>query len=65
MPASVSGAKTVTKSVAPHLSASVLTTLLAIAVENMTVKQFKQISDAIKHLPKGGDPTSTIGTLLK
>ena len=64
MAASVSGAKTVTVSVAPHLSASALTTLLAIAVENMTVAQFYQVADALNRVSAGHEPTKTIGSLL-
>ncbi|CAB4130727.1 hypothetical protein UFOVP130_29 [uncultured Caudovirales phage] len=64
MPASTSGSKTVTTAVAPHLSATSLTALLAIAVENLTVAQFDQIKDALDRVPKGRTPGSTIGSLL-
>jgi hypothetical protein len=64
MPASVSGAKTVTNALAPHLSATVLTNLLAIAPENMTVAQMEQLNDAIRRVPKGKEPASTIGSIL-
>lgn len=64
MAASVSGAKTVNNSVAPHLSASALTTLLAIAVENLTVQQFYQIEDALNRVKAGHTEGSTIGSLL-
>lgn len=64
MAASVSGSKTVTQAVAPHLSASALTALLAIAVENLTVAQLNQIRDALDRIPKGTAPNSTIGSLL-
>lgn len=63
MAASVSGAKTVTVTVAPHLTAATLTTLLATAVENLTVAQFLQISEALQHIPNKGT-TATLGTLL-
>ena len=58
------GSKTVTTAVAPHLSASVLTALLAIAPENMTVAQCAQLLDACARVPKGEDPGITIGALL-
>lgn len=64
MAAAVTGSKTVLHGVAPHLPASLLTSLLAIAPENMTVTQFNQIRDALKRIPRGGAPTKTIGSLL-
>jgi hypothetical protein len=64
MAASVSTPKTVTQGVAPHLSASVLTALMAIAPENMTVAQHNQITDALARIPKGEAPGTTIGALL-
>ena len=51
-------------SVAPHLPANVLTNLMGIALENMTVAQFYQVYDALKRIPKGHQPTATIGSLL-
>jgi hypothetical protein len=62
--ASVSGSKTVTTAVAPHLSAATLTALMAIAPENYTVAQWHQIEDAINRVVGGGEPTKTIGQLL-
>jgi hypothetical protein len=64
MAASVSGSKTVNNSVSPQLTGTALTTLLAIAIENLTVAQFKQIADALARVPGGGEPAKTIGTLL-
>jgi hypothetical protein len=64
MSATTSGTKTVTTAVAPHLSASVLTALLAVPVENLTVAQFYQIEDALKRIPKGTAPGSVIGSIL-
>jgi hypothetical protein len=49
----------------PGLTAATLTTLLGIAPENMTVAQHKQISDAIKRVPGGGNPAATIGSLIQ
>ena len=63
MAASVSGSKTVINGVAPHLTAAQLTTLLGIAVENLTVAQFKQIGDALNRVGID-DPAKTIGALL-
>ena len=64
MAATVSGAKTVTASVAPHLSAAALTTLMAIAVENLTVAQFMQIHDALRRVSGGTNPGAIIGAIL-
>jgi hypothetical protein len=64
MAGSVSGSKTVVTSVAPHLSATLLTSLLATAPENLTVAQYGQLSDALARIPGGGTPSSTIGSLL-
>lgn len=64
MAATVSGSKTCNNSVAPHLSASALTTLLAIAIENLTVAQFFQIADALNRLSITQPSTKTLGTLL-
>jgi hypothetical protein len=40
MAATTSGTKTVTNTLAPHLPAALLTTLLATPLENLTVAQF-------------------------
>jgi hypothetical protein len=64
MAASVSGSKTVNNSVSPQLTGSALTTLMAIAIENLTVAQFKEIADALSRVPGGEEPTKTIGALL-
>ena len=64
MSASVSGSKAVTQTVAPHLSATTLTTILATPVENLTVAQLAQLNDALSRIPKGKAPASTIGSLL-
>jgi hypothetical protein len=65
MAPSVSGSKTCTQSVSPSLTASVLTSLLATAPENFTVAQLSQLHDALARIPGGGEPTTTIGALLK
>lgn len=62
--ATTSGTKNVTTTVAPHLTAAYLTTLMATPVEQMTVKQHDGLTDALKRV-KGGDyPAATIGSLL-
>jgi hypothetical protein len=60
----ITGSKTVTRNLAPHLPATMLTTLLATPLENLTVGQMEQIRDAIKRLPDGDNPLHTIGSLL-
>ena len=64
MAASVSGSKTCTNDVAPHLTAATLTTILAIAPENMTVAQHNQLTSALQRISSGEDTTKTIGSLL-
>jgi hypothetical protein len=64
MAATTSGTKTVTHTLAPHLSAALLTTLLATAIENLTVGQLDQLCDALKRVAKGETPATTIGSLL-
>ena len=64
MAASVTGSKTVNNSAAPHLSASLLTTLLATAPENMTVAQVRQLVHALERVPQGGAESKTVGSLL-
>jgi len=64
MSASVSGSKTVNNAVAPHLSASTLTTLLATPVETLTVAQFKLIADVLSRTKGGNAENTTIGSLL-
>jgi hypothetical protein len=64
MAASTSGTKTVTKDAAPHLTASQLTTLLALPIESLTVKQFRQIADALSRVKSGGDESQTVGSVL-
>ena len=64
MAATTSGTKTLTRTLAPHLTASILTTLLATPIENLTVGQLYQIVDAMKRTSAGEDLTRTIGSLL-
>jgi hypothetical protein len=65
MAATVSGSKTVTQNVATHLTAATLTTLLATAVENLTVAQLESLIDAMRRVASGGTPGTTVGALLK
>ena len=64
MAATTAGTKTVINALAPHLSAAVLTTILATPIELLTVAQFKLIRDALKRVQDGGNPARVIGSLL-
>jgi hypothetical protein len=64
MAATTSGTKTVTHTLAPHLTAAILTTLLATPLETLTVKQFEEIYDGLKRCTGGEDPARTIGSLF-
>jgi hypothetical protein len=64
MAAQVTGSKTVTRGVAPHLSAAALTALLATPIENLTVAQLAELQDAIARIAHGGETSRTIGQLL-
>lgn len=64
MAATTSGTKTVTHSLAPHLTAAMLTTLLATPIELLTVWQLSEICDALKRIPDGETLGKTIGSLL-
>ena len=65
MAASVTGSKTCTQGLAPHLSPSRLTTILATAVENLTIAQLRDLHDALHRTAGGEEPSSIIGNLLK
>jgi hypothetical protein len=64
MAATTAGTKTVTHTIAPHLTAAILTTLLATPIENLTVGQLALICDSLTRMPDGETPTRTIGSLL-
>jgi hypothetical protein len=64
MAATTSGTKTVTHAVAPHLTAALLTTLLATPIEALTVAQLVQLLDALKRIASGKEYSRTIGSLL-
>ena len=64
MAAVVSGSKTVTRDYSPALTGAALTTLLATAIENLTIAQLKQITDALARIPGGSAESTLVGTLL-
>jgi hypothetical protein len=64
MAATTTGTKTVTRSLAPQLSAAMLTALMATALENLTIAQLNQIYDALKRVTDGKNPLRTIGSLI-
>ena len=64
MAATTSGTKTVTRMIAPHLTAAILTTLLATPIESLTVGQLDTIVDALRRCSGGENPASTIGSLF-
>jgi hypothetical protein len=59
------GSKTVTTNISPALTASVITNLLAIPVEQLTIAQLDALKDATKRVPYGGTPTSVLYDLFK
>jgi hypothetical protein len=65
MAATVTGSKTCTQGLAPHLSATRLTSLLATPIENLTIAQFKDLRDALHRIAGGEENSNTIGALLK
>ena len=64
MAATTSGTKTVTHTIAPHLTAAILTTLLATPIESLTVGQLNALVDAVRRVADGENPSRTIGSLL-
>lgn len=65
MAASVSGSKTVTQTLAPHLKNTYLTNLMAIAPENFLVSQIADLQDALSRVSGGAAPNATVGSLLR
>lgn len=63
MAATVSGPATLTQTVAPHLTATILNAVIRIAPENLTRANIQTLLDAINRYP-AGDPTQTVGTIL-
>lgn len=64
MAATVTGSKTITQDVAPHLTAATVTALLATAIENLTIAQVDQLLDVLNRIPKGDEPDSVVGNSL-
>jgi hypothetical protein len=64
MAATTSGTKTVTHTLAPHLTATILTALLATPIESLTVAQLDALVDALRRIADGENPARTIGSLL-
>jgi hypothetical protein len=64
MAAVVTGSKTVTQNQSPFLTATLLTSLLATAPENMTIAQLNQLKEATMRVAGGGNPAATIASLL-
>lgn len=65
MAATVTGSKTCTQALAPHLSAAYLTSLLGTPIENLTVGQIRDLIDALKRVASGEARNLVVGTLLK
>lgn len=63
--ASTSGTKTVTQSLAPHLPASLLTTILATPPQNVTATGWGILADAISRTSAGSNPANLIGAVLR
>lgn len=64
MAATTSGTKTVTHTIAPHLTAAILTSLLATPIESLTVGQLNALVDALRRIADGKNPARTVGSLL-
>jgi len=64
MAAILTGTKTCTRDQAPHLTAQTLSALLAIAPEDLSVRQLGMLKDAVSRTPTGSDPNATIGSCL-
>jgi hypothetical protein len=67
MAAIVSGSKTCSNSVSPIYTAAALTTLLAIAPENLTLEQLRQLGQAVERCAQGtetGNSGITVGQIL-
>ncbi len=50
---------------APHLKAATLTALFALAPEQLTVGQLRQLLDTIERAPGGSHPSDTLGAIVK
>ena len=65
MAATVTGSKTCTQALAPHLTAAKLTTILATPIENLTVAQLGDLVDSLHRLAGGMEKSNIIGSLLR
>jgi hypothetical protein len=63
MAAAVTGSLVSTKTLAPHLTPTVINALIATAMENLTIAQFYQALDMVERLP-AGDTARTIKSFL-
>lgn len=63
--ASTSNTKTCTVDLAPHLPANLLTAILGLPVENLTVANLDTLKDAISRVSGGNDPHAKLGALLR
>jgi hypothetical protein len=64
MAAIVTGSKTPRTDITPHFTAEYMATLFAIAPENLTVAQLKDLQEALRFLPGGSDPAKVVGALV-
>jgi hypothetical protein len=65
MAAQVTGSKTVTHDVSPSTSATLLTSILATPIENLTIAQLETLTQALRKVPGGHAPGVTVGSLLR
>ena len=63
MAVAVTGSKTITTALAPHLSASALTTLLATPIESLKLSDMDTLMDIAERVPQGAR-TKTLAQLL-
>jgi len=64
MPIVLTGTKTVNNAIGPETAAN-LTTIMATAVEQLTVAQVRGLVRALDSLPHGNDPGTVIGAIVK
>jgi hypothetical protein len=64
MAATVGGSKTCTQNVRPNITASVLTSLMALAPEALTVAQLHLLYDASRRVAAGPNPGATLSQVF-
>ncbi len=64
MSASVSGSKTCSNSVTPFLTGTELTTLMGTPIESLTVAQLLSLAEGLRHVAKGLEPTTLVGSIF-